>query len=167
VTGRLLRALAAGLVLAALASGCTVEEPVQVATAAPPLAGTDFAGEAWDVENLAGSVVLVTMWASWCAPCREEVPVLDRAQELHAARGLVVLGVNTQDSADAAQGFLAAEQPAFPSVVDPDGTIAVEWGVRGLPESFLVDRSGKVVARRTGPVDDAWITEVVVPVVTS
>ena len=132
---------------------------------APPLAGSDLGGQRHDLRDLRGSVVLVTAWASWCDPCRDEVPVLDEAVHRYGGDGLEVLGLNVQDRPEHARAFVEAEQPRFSSVVDHDGTRAVEWGLRGLPETFLVDRDGLVVAHRFGAVTREWVEDVVRPVV--
>ncbi|MFW2514584.1 TlpA family protein disulfide reductase [Demequina sp. SO4-13] len=134
---------------------------------APPLEGEGLRGEQIELAGLRGDVVVVTVWASWCAPCRDEVPVLHRALQRWDDQGFAVVGVNFRDHPDAAAQFVEQEQVAFPSVADPEGAIAVSWGVRGLPQTFLIDRSGDVAARKVGPVDDAWIDDVVAPEVAS
>jgi DsbE subfamily thiol:disulfide oxidoreductase len=138
-------------------------EPDSGRRTAPALTGTDLDGRRHDLRDLRGSIVLVTTWASWCAPCREEVPVLAAAADRYGHRDVRVLGLNTQDTPERARAFVAAEGVPFPSVVDADGTISVEWGVRGLPETFLVDREGRVAAHRIGAVTTEWVDEVLEP----
>lgn len=145
------------LVLAACSSPTAPPQPISAPAPAPALQGSDFDGRNHDLAQYAGSVVVVSVWASWCGPCREEIPILARAQERLGPEGLIVLGVNFRDNPDAAKQFLAEERPSFPSVADPRGTVAVAWGVAALPQSFLVDRDQRVVARHVGPVTDAWI----------
>lgn len=149
-------------ILAALVlTGCG--PTVQLDEAAPELRGTDLDGTYRDITELEGSVVVVAVWASWCGPCREEVSVLSNAQERLGPEGLMVLGLNFQDNPNSAREFVAEEQASFPSVVDRDGTISVGWGVTGIPQSFLVDRDGKIVARHFGAVTEEWIEDVVAP----
>lgn len=154
------RVSAALVAAACLLTGCAAEHEV---TDAAPLAGVSLSGEAFDLDDLRGQVVLVTVWASWCGPCREEVPVLNEALDSFADEEFRIVGLNFRDHPDAAQRFVEQESPAFPSIRDVDGRIGVGWGVHGLPQSFLVDRGGKVVARHFGAVEDSWITEIVAP----
>lgn len=130
---------------------------------APPLAGEGLDGHEYDVEELHGSVVLVTAWASWCAPCRDEMPVLVDAQEELADSGLEVLGINVRDLPDPARRFAAEHELPFPSIVDPKGTMSVAWGLRGVPATYLVDREGRLVEQHPGPVTQDWIDTVVEP----
>ncbi|GAA4431265.1 hypothetical protein GCM10023169_35620 [Georgenia halophila] len=132
-------------------------------TPAPELAGPGLAGGRHDLADLRGSVVIVNVWASWCAPCRKEVPVLERASEELGPEGLEVLGLNARDLPDAASTFVEDLGVSYPSIVDPEGTKAVEWGVVGMPETFLVDREGNIVDRHFGEVTQEWVQEVVVP----
>ena len=142
-------------------------EPPFQAHPAPALAGPGLDGTPVDIDDLRGHVVLVNVWASWCAPCREEFPLLVATQRRLADDGLRVVGINARDDRDSALEFLqAVGGHEIPSVHDPDGHLAVEWGVRGFPETFVVDRDGQIVARRIGEVTAAWIESVVVPVVT-
>lgn len=131
---------------------------------APDLAGPTLAGGVLDLAGLRGSVVLVNVWAAWCAPCRDEMPVLVSAERRLGARGLRVVGVDTRDGERQARALLAevGGDPAS-SVVDPDGVLAARWRVRGVPETFVVDADGRVVARRLGGVTEAWIEDEVVP----
>lgn len=160
------RVLAAGLVLvAAVCLAACARAPVgeRERQPAPALQGVDFEGTHHDLGQHKGSVVVVSAWASWCGPCRDEIPVLARAQQRLGPDGLIVLGLNFRDNPDAAKEFLAAERPPFRSVMDPRGTISVAWGVAALPQSFLLDRDQNVVARHVGPVTDAWIKDTVEP----
>ncbi|GAA1659257.1 alkyl hydroperoxide reductase [Citricoccus zhacaiensis] len=132
---------------------------------APPLSGLDLQGNPQDIAELAGEVVVVNAWASWCGPCRDEMPVLEAAQDAHGDDGLHVLGINTRDRTDAAQDLVAETGVSFPSVVDTEGTLAVEWGISGMPQTFVVDRDGTIAAHRFGAVDQDWIDSVIVPLV--
>lgn len=131
---------------------------------APDLAGETLAGEPFDLAEHQGEVLVVNFWASWCPPCREEVPVLVAAQERLGDRGLQVVGVNSQDSDDDAGEFLEeVGGKSFPHVVDHEGSHAVDWGVFGLPETYVVDRDGVVRAKVTGVLGPDWIQQEVVP----
>lgn len=131
-----------------------------VGAPAPPLAGQTLDGGSFDLADVRGSVVLVNVWASWCAPCREEIPLLAAAAREWGPRGLQVVGIDVNDDSTAARGFLAdLGGVPFPSVVDVDGRLSVEWGTTGVPETFVVDRDGTVVAKRFGAVTEAWLVE--------
>lgn len=132
---------------------------------APPLAGTTLDGGAFDLLDHRGEVVLVNVWASWCPPCVEEFPVLMDAAEQLGPHGLQVVGMNSSDRAADARAFLAdtGATDAFPHVDDSRGDKAVDWGVFGLPETFVIDRQGRVRAKVVGILGYEWIEAEVVP----
>jgi cytochrome c biogenesis protein CcmG/thiol:disulfide interchange protein DsbE len=131
---------------------------------APPLAGRTLDGGHADLADLRGHVVLVTVWASWCAPCRDELPVLAAAKQAWHDRGLRVLGVSTRDTAASAKELLKQTHASdLTSVVDPDGTIAVTWGTRGVPETFVVGPDGVVRDRCIGALTPQWLADHVKP----
>lgn len=140
----------------ALARG---ERPAAPAKALPKLGAPGQASLA----DYRGKVVVLNMWASWCTPCRQEVPLLQKTQDRIAPRGGTVLGVDTQDaSADALQ-FLRARDATFPSLRDRDRSYVHEFGVTGYPETFLIDRRGRVAALRRFPVTQQWLDEHLTP----
>lgn len=159
-----MRRVPGAAVLAVVLTACSPGGgvPAQDPYPAPTLDGTDMSGEHWDLQDHRGSLVLVSVWASWCGPCREEVPVLSDVDRRFDDDDLLVLGLVFRDNPDAARQFVEEEQPTFPSVVDADGTIAVDWGVSALPQTFLVDQEGAVVARHFGAVTEEWVDDVVV-----
>lgn len=156
---------AAGAVLLVALTGCAA--PVEVGEAAPALSGDDLSGDPLDLADFRGSVVIVTVWASWCGPCRDEVPVLREALDRHADDGLAVLGISFRDNPEAARAFAERESIVYPSIVDQRGERSVEWAVAGIPQSFLIDRDGVLVDRHFGAISRSWIDEVVVPELTS
>src|SRR3954451_22356426 len=102
-----------------------------------------------------GKVVVLNVWASWCDPCREEVPLLQRLHQNISGHGGVVLGVDTQDASGNALDFLKKTKATFPSLRDRDRTYGRDFGVTGYPETFLIDRKGRVAALRRQPVTPA------------
>jgi cytochrome c biogenesis protein CcmG, thiol:disulfide interchange protein DsbE len=131
---------------------------------APALTGTSLAGGPLELAADRGSVVVVTAWAAWCAPCRSELGTLVALQRREAGRGLRVLGIDVRDGTRQALDLLAAAggDPAR-SLADPSGRLAAAWGVRDVPQTFVVDRAGTVRAHRLGAVTDAWLTGAVEP----
>ena len=113
----------------------------------PGLDGPDVA-----LTSLRGQVVVVNFWASWCAECRTEQPDLDAVWDRFRDSGVVVLGVNFQDEAGDARDYREAAGTTYPTVVDTDSSAALAFGLRGVPETFLVDQQGRVVERIIGPV---------------
>jgi cytochrome c biogenesis protein CcmG, thiol:disulfide interchange protein DsbE len=119
---------------------------------------TAFDGTPVTLGTLRGKVVVVNFWASWCNPaCYEEAPVLERAWRTYRERGVVVVGVDMQDTPEAAQAFIRRFELTFPNAPDHGGKVAVEYGVYGVPETFFVDRDGTIRAKHVGAVTDEVI----------
>lgn len=170
-----MRLLAAVLLLAALA-GCTADEP-SIATpagSAAALAGCATGRPATGdgllpalslpcldgrgtvaLRSLAGTPTVVNFWASWCGPCRDELPAFSR---LHATGKVRVLGVASSDRPAAAAAYAADAKLPFPSLLDEDGAVLRALGRRGLPETVFVDAAGRVRAIYQGvPLTDATL----------
>lgn len=131
---------------------------------APPLHGATLDGAPLDLSGYRGKIVLVNVWASWCAACRAEHPVLVAAQRSYASRGLQIIGVDMSDKPADARRFLTELGGAnYPSVRDPNAAIAISWGTFGVPETYVVDRTGVIREKAVGAVTTAWIDGHVVP----
>jgi cytochrome c biogenesis protein CcmG/thiol:disulfide interchange protein DsbE len=116
------------------------------------LAGGSYAKR---IAALRGYPVVVNVWASWCGPCRHEFPVLQKLSARYGKR-VAFIGINSQDSGDAASTFLEEAPVPYPSYTDPDGKIAASLGTTGLPDTAFYDSAGKLVYLNKGPyVDDA------------
>lgn len=111
---------------------------------APEIGLKDLAGRGVSIASLKGKVVLVDFWASWCAPCREELPVLESLYQKYRARGFEIVGVNLDRSADNVQRFLSATPLSFRVVHDRGGAVADRYAPAKMPSSFLIDRKGVV-----------------------
>jgi cytochrome c biogenesis protein CcmG/thiol:disulfide interchange protein DsbE len=105
------------------------------------------------LSSLRGKAVVLNYWASWCGPCKEEAPVLEEAWQQHRGRGLVVLGVDAKDFRRDARAFAERFELTFPLVFDGPGSTLSKWGVTGFPETFVVDRQGRVVDAFVGAVN--------------
>ena len=106
------------------------------------------------LDDLKGKAVVVNFWASWCIPCRDEAPVLQKTYERYRDRGLVVLGIDVNDFKADARRFMKRYGITYPVAYDGKGSTVGKWGVRGFPETFFVDRTGTLVGERIeGAVD--------------
>lgn len=111
------------------------------------------------LSELRGQVVVVNFWASWCAACREEHPNLLAAWARYRDQGVVMLGIDYQDSASAARAFMREMGGGWPILVDPGSRVALDYGVYGVPETFFIDRGGIVDLKRIGPSSYQLLTE--------
>ncbi len=106
---------------------------------------------------------MLNFWASWCPPCVDELPLLERTQRRIERRGATVLGINYQDLPEDAQRFVDRFRLSFPNLRDRDGEYAEKYAILGFPETFVIDRQGRVAVHRRGPVDQEWLLENVTP----
>jgi cytochrome c biogenesis protein CcmG/thiol:disulfide interchange protein DsbE len=131
------------------------------ATNLPPLAGSDLPGLA--STDFKGHVTLVNVWASWCAPCREEQPLL---MTLKGDPRFRLTGLNYKDKPENALRFLGEMGNPFAAIgVDEDGRTAIDWGVYGVPETYLVGKDGRILYKHVGPFTEQSITGELMPAV--
>jgi cytochrome c biogenesis protein CcmG/thiol:disulfide interchange protein DsbE len=140
----------------ATAAGRRVEAP----TARLPLLGKPGTASLADYK---GKVVVLNFWASWCKPCTEELPLLEKTQNAISGQNALVLGANYQDVSDNALGFVRRFGLTYPSLRDKDGEFADRYASRAFPETFVVDRRGRIAAQRRGPVDQKWLDATLPP----
>ena len=123
-----------------------------------PAAGfalTTFEGQPLSLDGLRGKVVVLNFWASWCRPaCYEEAPVLERGWRAWRDRGVAVVGVDIQDTVEAAQRFIRDFSLTFPNARDTTGKVSIDYGVYGVPETFFIDRQGRIRAKHVGAVTE-------------
>lgn len=115
------------------------------------------------LEDYRGEVVVLNFWASWCEPCREESPLLDRWHRRIEPRGGTVLGVDVLDVTTDARDFIRKYGLSYPMLRDGDGDTREAFGIVGFPETFVIDRRGRIAAARRGPVDEAFMRREVAP----
>ncbi len=150
------------LISVLLAAGCTLSPlppstpTVARAEVAPDFQLTTLSGEPIRLADLRGRYVLINFWATWCLPCREEMPYLQQLAELHADQ-LTILGINMRESPAAIQPFVEELHITFPILLQPNDETLLGYGVRGLPLSFLVTPAGDIVLRQVGPLQPETI----------
>ncbi len=154
-------ALVAGAALIALLATSPPQTVTEVDTplvgqVAPALAGPTLAGGSFHLQAWHGRWVVVNFFASWCAPCQQEQPELVAFAYAHRSPAdAALVGVVFDDSASTARSFMRSTGATWPAVVDGDGQIALDYGVRGPPETFIVSPGGIVVAHFDGPMTNA------------
>ena len=107
---------------------------------------TDLQGKTWDLQELRGKVVLVNFWATWCPPCRSEMPDLDALYRQFKDQGFVVLAISDED-VDKVQPYIDQSHYSYPILLDPGRKVHEAFNIEGLPKSFVYDREGKLVAQ--------------------
>nr|WP_315465869.1 TlpA disulfide reductase family protein [uncultured Rhodoferax sp.] len=120
--------------------------------AAPAIPTVDTAGHVWSLQALRGKVVLINFWASWCEPCRAEMPSLQALAEREKAT-LVVLSINLKESPEAIARFVQSTGLTLPVLRDPQGDVARAWGIKIFPSTVLVDSAGQVRSVVRGALD--------------
>lgn len=176
---RLLGALVLAFMLGAT-MGCTVDRsgpgarqadqvglyvvPAGQRQSAPDLSGTTLSGAQFDLaDHLGGPVILVNVWASWCAPCRQEMPALARAAATVPPSGLLVVGLDERDRASSARTFSSSLGATYPSLVDTDSQLLTRLPMlphNALPSSLFIDGEGKIAAVAVGPITSLQLTSV-------
>lgn len=151
-----------GAVIALLAFGFTrdpraIPSPL-VGRPAPSFSLALLNGGSLELDALRGKVVVVNFWASWCFPaCVNEAPRLEAAWRRYRDDGVLVVGVAYQDSETNARQFIARHGKTYPSGLDQGSRIAVDYGVYGVPETFFIDRTGRISKKHVGEIDDATL----------
>lgn len=120
----------------------------------PNVAGTTLDGQPFDLASLRGHPVVINFWGPSCVPCRTEFPLLAEKARLHAADGLVIVGVLTDDPPDGARAFAGQYGATWPTVIDPGAAIKAAYHVIGRPQSYFVDRAGNLRSIQIGEVRD-------------
>ena len=127
---------------------------VEIGLPAPSYAATTLAGDSVTLASQRGTVVLLNVWATWCHPCRTEIPELIALRQRYRARGMEVVGVSVD--ADGAQAdirtFMKEFAMDYPVWLDPDERISTRFLLVGVPATFVIDRTGVVRWRKTGPI---------------
>ena len=128
----------------------------EVSSWSGPVAGfalADSTGKTWRLADLSGRAVLLNFWASWCEPCRAEMPTLQQVADLYGPDKLLVLGINFKEPVARALRFAQSTGLSLPILLDADGQVARRWGVKVFPTTLLLDRRGRPQQRVQGEVD--------------
>ena len=173
LAGGLLAGLLAGvLIFAGLPGQWPWARPAAAATGGPtstpapaPVAGapapdftlSNLAGEPVRLSSLQGQVVLINFWATWCGPCKEEMPAIQQAYDARKGQGFTVLAVNLNEPAGDVQGYISNLKLNFPVLLDAGDTVSTLYRVRGYPTSFFIDRNGTVAVEHVGMMSDAQL----------
>ena len=136
-TVRLLISALASLLLVAGASADSAEP-------APDFTLKSTTGDNLRLSEYRGQVVMLNFWASWCGPCRQEMPLLDELHQRYSKAGFTILGVNVENNPEAAQRALQEIPVTFPILFDNDGTVSKLYDISAMPTTYLLDRDGKV-----------------------
>jgi cytochrome c biogenesis protein CcdA/peroxiredoxin len=128
---------------------------------APDFEGLTDSGQGVKLSALRGQVVLVNFWATWCGPCRVEMPELEKAYRENSDKGFTILAVNNQESVEDAVGFREELGLSFPIVMDEKGDLQKKYGVFAYPSTYVINRRGVIIARQFGPMTAKQIDELV------
>lgn len=156
VIGLVVLGLALAMVWVALearSGGDLGQDPFGQAAPAFDLPVLGAEGKSLALADLKGKPVVLNFWASWCVPCKEEAPVLAAAEQKWRSQGVVFLGVDAEDTEEDALAFEKRYGIGYESVVDPQGTLAAEYGVFGYPETFFIDGDGVIHTKQVGALD--------------
>ena len=135
---RLLMACLVSLMCVSLAGAAAVKGP------APNFTLKSMGGKNLKLSEMTGNVVLINFWASWCGPCREEMPLLNALHKKYAPLGFTVLGVNVEEQLDGARDFLSNVPVDFPILLDNENKVSKQYKVVAMPTTVVVDRDGNM-----------------------
>ncbi|MEE8074244.1 MAG: TlpA disulfide reductase family protein [Candidatus Binatia bacterium] len=124
---------------------------------APDFTLKDIKGNQVALKDFKGRIVFLNFWATWCPPCRVEMPSMERLYQQLRGKGLVMLAVDMQESENLVKAFINDFKLSFPALLDRDGDISFLYGVRGLPTTYIIDHEGQIIGKAVGPRD--WASQ--------
>ena len=137
--------------LALFVAACEQRPVATVGEPAPDFDTVDLEGNIWSLSKLKGQVVFVNFWATWCAPCREEMPSMQRLNAMMPADKFEMLALFNNDKPAAVKNFVAKLGLTMPILSDESNIIGARYGLTGLPETFIIDKQGVIREKFIGP----------------
>lgn len=131
--------------------GAAPTERLKVGDPAPDFLLAQLGGDPVQLSKLRGKTVFINFWATWCAPCKDEMPIIQQFYQQHRNDNVVVLAVNVKDNADSAKGYFKDNGLSMPVLLDYTGNVPGGYRVTGYPESYFVDKNGKIGQFHIGP----------------
>jgi cytochrome c biogenesis protein CcmG/thiol:disulfide interchange protein DsbE len=132
---------------------------------APEFTVTTIDGQPLSLGDLRGKTVVLNIWGSWCVPCRDEAGELNRSYSLYKDRNVVFVGLAFNDTESEVKKFVDQYKVPFPIALDPEGKIAIDLGITGVPETYLIDAQGRLTQRWVGPITSAQLNGLLAPMV--
>ena len=136
-----------------------------VGKTAPSFVAPKVGGQLVSLENYKNKPLVLNFWASWCPPCRDETPGMERIWRKYEDQGVVILGINVQDGEKEAERYISEFGVTFSNALDLDGSITVDYGVTGLPVTFFIDNDSVVTGRWVGSISedrlDNWVSNLI------
>ena len=131
----------------------------------PSFVAPKVGGQLVSLENYKNKPLVLNFWASWCPPCRDETPGMERIWRKYEDQGVVILGINVQDGEKEAERYISEFGVTFSNALDLDGSITVDYGVTGLPVTFFIDNDSVVTGRWVGSISedrlDNWVSNLI------
>ncbi|MBA4149041.1 MAG: TlpA family protein disulfide reductase [Verrucomicrobia bacterium] len=160
--------LAAAVAAVSLVASINKGHSVQDAETAPAWTATGIDGKAVSSSDFAGKVVILTFWATWCPPCRAEIPGFIDLQKQHAKEGLVIVGASVdQGGTDAVEPFVEKTAINYPVVLASEEMQEAFGGIEGIPATFIIDRAGKIVSKHVGFVEKKQLEKEIKPLLSA
>jgi thiol-disulfide isomerase/thioredoxin len=128
-------------------------EPMRDNSRTPDFTVAGFDGKTISLKNFRGKMVFLNFWATWCVPCREEMPAMEQLYQEYKSRNFVILAINVKDRKQDAMNFLKEWKITYPAAFDPEGQVGVLYGAWGLPTTYLIGPKGEGLARAWGPAE--------------
>lgn len=141
-------------------------EAVEIGQTAPDFELATLDGGTIKLSQLRGKGVLINFWASWCKPCRDEMPAIQRVYDLHKDKGLEVLAVNIAETKVTVDGFVRHLDLTFPILLDQDREVTRLYGIGPIPSSIFISPEGKVVRKVSGQMDESQIESMILETLT-